>query len=90
MFIFVRMEKVSIKKNSSIAKVVGTIVSIVGALVATLYHGPIIFAASQPSVYLPQPLTPPLSSPSNTNWVIGGCLLALEYTLIAVSYIIQV
>ncbi|XP_010425589.1 PREDICTED: WAT1-related protein At5g40210-like [Camelina sativa] len=83
------MEKVSMRKNSSVAKVVGTIVSIVGALVATLYHGPIIFTASQPSVYLPQPLTPPPSSPSNTNWVIGGGLLALEYTLIAVSYIIQ-
>lgn len=84
------MEKVSIKKNSSIAKVVGTIVSIVGALVVTLYHGPIIFAASQPSVHLPQPLSPPPSPPLNSNWVIGGCLLALEYTLIAISYIIQV
>ncbi|CAN6876271.1 unnamed protein product [Brassica oleracea var. botrytis] len=83
------MEKVSIKKNSSFAKVVGTLVSIVGALVVTLYHGPIIFAASQPSVYLPQPLSPPPSPPSNSNWVTGGCLLALEYTLIAISYIIQ-
>lgn len=84
------MEKVSIKKNSSLAKVVGTIVSMVGALVATLYHGPIIFAASQPFLYLPQPLSPPPPLPSNSNWVIGGGLLALEYTLIAVSYIIQV
>ncbi|CAH2045099.1 unnamed protein product [Thlaspi arvense] len=83
------MEKVSIKKNSSLAKVVGTAVSIGGALVATLYHGPIMFAASQPSVYLPQPLSPPPSPPSNSNWVIGGGLLALEYTLIAISYIIQ-
>ncbi|KAL1188581.1 WAT1-related protein [Cardamine amara subsp. amara] len=79
------MEKVSIKKNSTIAKVVGTIVSIAGALVATLYHGPIIFSASQPSVYLPKSISPP----SNSNWVIGGGLLALEYTLIAISYIIQ-
>lgn len=84
------MEKVSIKKNSSLAKVVGTIVSTVGALVVTLYHGPIIFAASQPSVYLPQSLSSPPSPPSTSNWVIGGCLLALEYTLIAISYIIQV
>uniref|UniRef100_A0A1J3E7G6 WAT1-related protein n=1 Tax=Noccaea caerulescens TaxID=107243 RepID=A0A1J3E7G6_NOCCA len=83
------MEKLSMKKNSSLAKVAGTIFSIAGALVATLYHGPIIFAASQPSVYLPQPLSPPPSPPSNSNWVIGGGLLALEYTLIAVSYIIQ-
>lgn len=83
------MEKVSIKKNSSLAKVVGTIVSTVGALVVTLYHGPIIFAASQPSVYLPQSLSSPPSPPSTSNWVIGGCLLALEYTLIAISYIIQ-
>ncbi|KAL0889764.1 hypothetical protein Bca101_013747 [Brassica carinata] len=83
------MEKVSIKKNSSLAKVVGTIVSIVGALVVTLYHGPIIFAASQPPVHLPQSLSPPPSPPSTSNWVIGGCLLALEYTLIAISYIIQ-
>ncbi|CAA7032065.1 unnamed protein product [Microthlaspi erraticum] len=83
------MEKVSMKKNSSLAKVGGTIVSIAGALVATLYHGPIIFAASPSSVYLPQSLSPPPSPPSNSDWVIGGGLLALEYTLIAVSYIIQ-
>ncbi|VYS58868.1 unnamed protein product [Arabidopsis thaliana] len=83
------MEKVSIKKNSSVAKVVGTIVCIVGALVATLFHGPIVFAASRPSVYLPQPLSAPPSQPSNYNWVIGGGLLSLEYTLIAVAYIVQ-
>ncbi|CAH8358116.1 unnamed protein product [Eruca vesicaria subsp. sativa] len=38
------MEKVSIRKESSLAKVLGTLLSIVGALVVTLYHGPVLMS----------------------------------------------
>ncbi|ESQ46986.1 hypothetical protein EUTSA_v10027830mg [Eutrema salsugineum] len=65
-----RMEKISIRKESSVAKVLGTIVSIIGALVVTLYHGPMLMS-------------------SHSDWVIGGGLLALQYILVSISYLVM-
>lgn len=42
MAIIFRIETVNIKKLRSVAKVVGTVVTVVGAMVMTLYKGPII------------------------------------------------
>ncbi|KAK0588968.1 hypothetical protein LWI29_007844 [Acer saccharum] len=84
--ILFRMEKVSSRKTSSQAKVLGTIVSIGGAFVVTLYKGPPIFiASSSPSISLDQPL----NSSSSNNWVIGGIFLTAEYILIPLWYIVQ-
>lgn len=65
------MEYISLRK-SSVAKVLGTIMSIIGALVVTLYHGPM------------------LMSSSHSDWVIGGVLLALQFILVSVSYLVMV
>uniref|UniRef100_A0A1J3H4K9 WAT1-related protein n=2 Tax=Noccaea caerulescens TaxID=107243 RepID=A0A1J3H4K9_NOCCA len=65
-----RMEKISLRKESSVAKVLGTIVSIIGALVVTLYHGPMLMS-------------------SHSDWVFGGGLLALQYILISISYLVM-
>ncbi|XP_010528267.1 PREDICTED: WAT1-related protein At5g40210-like [Tarenaya hassleriana] len=81
-----RMEKVSIKKKTSIAKVTGTALSIGGAFVATLYHGPAVFSALSPasdSLLRRRPLHSP------SEWATGGGLLALEYIIISVAYILQ-
>ncbi|KAK4846220.1 hypothetical protein QYF36_014471 [Acer negundo] len=84
--ILFRMEKVSSRKRSSQAKVLGTIVSIGGAFVVTLYKGPPIFiVSSSPSISFDQPLN---SSDSN-NWVIGGVFLTAEYILLPLWYIVQ-
>ncbi|KAG7559055.1 EamA domain [Arabidopsis thaliana x Arabidopsis arenosa] len=86
--IIFRMEKASFKEKSSVAKMVGTIVSLVGALVVVLYHGPRFFTpSSQSSPQLCQ-LLPPLSS-SNSDWIIGGCLLAVKDTLVPLAFILQ-
>ncbi|GMI88805.1 hypothetical protein HRI_002549800 [Hibiscus trionum] len=53
--ILFRMEKV-VWNSSSKAKVMGTIISITGAFVVTLYKGPAIFKASKLSMSLHQPL----------------------------------
>lgn len=66
------MENISLRKKSSVAKVLGTIMSIIGALVVTLYHGPM------------------LMSSSHSDWIIGGGLLALQYILVSVSYLLMV
>ncbi|KAH7577389.1 hypothetical protein JRO89_XS01G0243700 [Xanthoceras sorbifolium] len=81
-----RMEKVSSRKTSSQAKVLGTILSIGGAFIVTLYKGPpIIIVSPSPSILLDQRLH---SSDSN-NWVIGGLFLTAEYILIPLWYIVQ-
>ncbi|WCJ20928.1 nodulin MtN21 /EamA-like transporter family protein [Euphorbia peplus] len=84
--IIFRMETVSLKKSSSQAKVLGTIVSITGAFVVTLYKGPpITIASSSPSVQLHHQS---LHSP-NSNWVLGGIFLTSEYILVPLWYIVQ-
>ncbi|KAJ0254073.1 WAT1-related protein [Hirschfeldia incana] len=83
-----RMEKVRIKERSSVAKVMGTILSLVGAFVVVLYHGPRVFIVSSPP-YLKFPqLTPSLAS-SNSDWIIGGCLLTIRDIFVSVSFILQ-
>ncbi|KFK24337.1 hypothetical protein AALP_AAs56120U000100 [Arabis alpina] len=46
-----RMEKIYTRKESSLAKVLGTIMSIIGALVVTLYHGPMLMSSHSDWVF---------------------------------------
>ncbi|XP_030465643.1 WAT1-related protein At3g28050-like [Syzygium oleosum] len=80
-FLF-RMEKVSINRRSSQAKIIGTVLSIFGASVITLYKGPPMFT--------PKPSLPlyPLVHASNSNWVVGGILLTGEYILVTLWIIL--
>ncbi|ANM65342.1 nodulin MtN21 /EamA-like transporter family protein [Arabidopsis thaliana] len=86
--IIFRMEKVSFKERSSVAKVMGTILSLIGALVVVLYHGPRVFVASSPPYINFRQLSPPLSS-SNSDWLIGGALLTIRDIFVSVSFILQ-
>ncbi|KAF8009851.1 hypothetical protein BT93_J0742 [Corymbia citriodora subsp. variegata] len=81
-FLF-RMEEVSLNRRSSQAKIIGTILSIFGASVITLYKGPPVMFTPQPSLSLY-----PLMHASNSNWVIGGILLTGEYILITLWIIL--
>ncbi|KAL6508618.1 hypothetical protein OROGR_023329 [Orobanche gracilis] len=66
-----RMEKFSLRRSSDISKSMGTIISICGASVVTLYKGPaIINKALALNSYT-------FFSPSQQNWVLGGILLAI-------------
>ncbi|XP_030946963.1 WAT1-related protein At5g40230-like [Quercus lobata] len=81
-----RMEVLAMRSSITQAKIMGTIVSISGALIVVFYKGPaIISVASQAP-----PLTHhfPLGS-SQTKWVIGGLLLATDYLLTSMWYIVQ-
>ncbi|KAK7339422.1 hypothetical protein VNO77_20087 [Canavalia gladiata] len=86
--IIFRMEKVVVRNSSTQAKVLGTIVSISGAFVVTLYKGPPIIIAHAPSMSLHQPLNT-LNS-GDRSWAIGGLLLTAEYILVPLWYIVQV
>ncbi|KAM7509100.1 hypothetical protein LguiA_019553 [Lonicera macranthoides] len=85
--IIFRMEKLEIRRLSSQAKVIGTIVSISGALVVVLYKGPAIITSVTPSTSLNSLFDP--STYAQSKWLIGGGLLALEYVIISVWYILQ-
>ncbi|KAH9790526.1 WAT1-related protein [Citrus sinensis] len=83
--IIFRMEKLALGSLSTWAKILGTIVSVSGAMLVVLYKGPtIISTSSMPS----QSLQWPLQS-TQSRWVIGGILLLIENLLISVWYIIQ-
>lgn len=80
-----RMEKIQLKRSSTRAKVLGTVVSIAGAFVVTLYKGPKILA---PTTSTPNFLHQPLGS-SQSNWMLGGLFLTTEYFLVPMWYIVQ-
>ncbi|TQD81395.1 hypothetical protein C1H46_033036 [Malus baccata] len=82
------LESAALRKRSSQAKILGTIVSLAGAFVVTLYKGPpIVFANQSQSLSLHQPLLN--STPTNPNWIVGGLLLTAEYILVPLWYIVQ-
>ncbi|XP_048433840.1 WAT1-related protein At3g28050 isoform X2 [Pyrus x bretschneideri] len=82
------LESAALRKRSSQAKILGTIVSLAGAFVVTLYKGPsIVFANRSQSLSLHQPLLN--STPTNPNWIVGGLLLTAEYILVPLWYIVQ-
>ncbi|GMY13412.1 WAT1-related protein At5g40230-like isoform X1 [Fagus crenata] len=83
--IIFRMEILALRSSITQAKIMGTIASISGAMVVVFYKGPTIISASPES---PSPSLLPLDS-SQTNWIIGGLLLAAEYLLFSISFIVQ-
>lgn len=79
-----RMEKLDFRLRSSLAKSIGTMVSIAGALMVTLYKGPpITFAAS------PHNLHHELHASVQSNWLIGGLLLVAACFCFALLLIVQ-
>ncbi|KAF3500376.1 hypothetical protein F2Q69_00039608, partial [Brassica cretica] len=80
--ILFRMESVSFKRTSSVAKMLGTVVSIGGAFIVTLYNGPVVISMSPPSVSL-------RSQSTNHNWIIGAAFLSVEYFMVPLWYIVQ-
>lgn len=78
------MESVALRSSSTQAKVIGTLLSISGALVAVLYKGPILLS-SPPSNELPHSLRT-----SETNWLIGGLLFSGQCLTQSSWYIVQV
>ncbi|KAL8035756.1 hypothetical protein ABFS82_12G114500 [Erythranthe guttata] len=73
-----RMEKFNYTSATSIAKSIGTLVSVIGALIVTLYQGPSILGISSHS---DETLT------SSSAWLIGGLLLTID-SLVASIFII--
>lgn len=79
-----RMEKVDCRSYSTLAKSMGTIISMGGAFVVTFYKGPLLLKA-----------LPSTSNSSHqvlsqhSNWVLGGLLLAVDCTMASSWLIVQ-
>ncbi|GFY87170.1 nodulin MtN21 /EamA-like transporter family protein [Actinidia rufa] len=70
--IFFRLEKLDLTSSSTQAKIIGTVVSISGALIVVFYKGPSIVTIH-----------------SVSNWAMGGLLLAADYLLLSMWFIVQ-
>ncbi|PON59275.1 Lipocalin-1 receptor [Parasponia andersonii] len=79
-----RMETVDWRSTSSQAKCLGTIVSISGAFVVTLYKGsPIMKNVSLPNLHIQ------LLFSSQSEWILGGLFLASDCFVSSLWYILQ-
>lgn len=81
------MEKLVLRSSSSQAKIIGTLLSISGAITVTFYKGPAILAAASVDNLS---FNMSRESSSSSHWVIGGLLLSGEYITYPIWYIVQV
>lgn len=80
-----RMEQLDWRSSSSLAKLLGTIVSISGAFVATLYKG--VALLNGPS---PANLSQHQVFSQDSNWILGGLFLAADCVMASAFTIVQV
>ena len=80
------MEALELRKSASQAKSVGAIVAVTGAFIVTLYKGPAILITSS----APNSSHDQLLSSEQSDWVLGGFLLAFVMLLSATWNIVQV
>ncbi|KAJ1404535.1 EamA domain [Sesbania bispinosa] len=90
MAVICRMEKVDIRKVRCQAKVIGTVVTVAGAMLMTLYKGQVInFLGSQymhhPRNYVPENTT----DSAEKDWVKGSILLIIATLAWASFFILQ-
>ena len=89
--IWIRMEKVDIKKLRCIAKVVGTLVTVGGAMLMTLYKGHVInFVWSSHIHPAHTTSTAAVDAAADRDWVKGSILLILATLAWAAFFILQV
>lgn len=79
------MEELDWRSPSSLAKSLGTIVSIAGAFIATLYKGAALLKGPSPANFSQQPLFS-----QDSDWILGGLFLAADCVMASSFTIVQV
>jgi len=86
-----RLEKVNLRKFHSLAKVIGTVITVSGAMVMTLYKGPafqIIKGGGAISHHSNSSSS--TTEPSDQHWVVGTVMLISSCASWAGFFILQV
>ncbi|XP_062104801.1 WAT1-related protein At5g07050-like isoform X1 [Humulus lupulus] len=87
--IIFRMEKLDISKNSTRAKIGGTIVSFAGATILTLYKGIKVISVHTQSSHNQSASTTTQLSFEKAHWIKGSLILVSSYFSIAAFYLLQ-
>ncbi|KAJ0454837.1 putative EamA domain-containing protein [Helianthus annuus] len=77
-----RMEKIDIRSSSSLAKLLGTIIAVSGAMLFTFYQGPEIFSSSPDS-------SNQLHLSWRSDWIFGGLILVIGGIVGAIWNVLQ-
>eukprot|EP00253_Pinus_taeda_P000604 PITA_00604 len=89
MALLFRMETVNIKKLRSQAKIAGTIVCVAGAMLMTLYKGPIVPMLWSPHHQSPETSFSAVSAIDNNDWIIGSLLIIAATLAWSALFILQ-
>jgi hypothetical protein len=85
------MENINMKKLRCQAKVVGTMLTVAGAMLMTLYKGPIVeLFWTKDTLHSKNNTTNITTSSSNDNWFIGSILLIISTLAWASLFVLQV
>ncbi|KAH1112956.1 hypothetical protein GYH30_010932 [Glycine max] len=80
------MEKLDWKASSTRAKSIGTLVTIAGTLIMSLYKGQAVINNNPPFKLFPQKLV----SSMQFDWAFGALLLAAHSCFLTISYILAI
>ncbi|KAK1277356.1 WAT1-related protein [Acorus gramineus] len=89
MALLCRMEKVNMKKVMCQAKVVGTVVTVAGAMVMTLYKGPIVEMVWSRHAHTHNEPVPASASSAEKDWLKGSIFLIIATLAWAGLFILQ-
>ena len=83
------MEKVNLKKARCVAKVVGTLVTVAGAMLMTLYKGRVVEMVWTKHVHLHGP-HPAAAAAADKDWLTGSIFLIIATLAWASLFVLQV
>lgn len=84
------MEKVDLRKVRCQAKVVGTLVTVAGAMLMTLYKGPLMEMVWTKHVHPHRSTAPGTTDSSDKDWLKGSIFLIIATLSWAALFVLQV